>query len=348
MNAPTALIIDDSRLTRTIIKNALAAAGYDVAGEAVNGQEGIAMTARIKPDVITVDLTMPEKGGMESLEEIRTAHPAAKVIVVTALGSQKLLQEDALKAGATAMIAKPFNPLDLARLADKLLGRRGAPSDPLGVVLPAAGPLPAGTDGLLSPEQIGDLMELGNIGAGNAASRLSDLIGQRCLISPPQVVYGTTEIILQAFPDKDYFMAALAVRLLGDVPAVMSVALKRDHAPAVLKYMTRGALGPGDMSEAARFALRQAGEFLTRAFSQAVHQFLTDQGRQSPPEIAVAGEPGDLASLLASSKGAGPLLVIHCGFSDASRNFEGKLAYILSNAAQKAVLSRLNQLLVLH
>ena len=169
MAAPRVLIVDDSRLTRTIIKDALASAGYDVIGEAVNGHQGIDMAGKLKPDLVTVDFTMPEKGGLESLEEIQAAHPGVKVIAVTALGSQKLLQEDAKKAGAAAMIGKPFNPFDLVRVADGLLGRKGSVSEPQGFSLPAGAAVPHSSKDGLTADQIADLMEVGNIGAGNAA-----------------------------------------------------------------------------------------------------------------------------------------------------------------------------------
>ncbi len=347
MTAPTVLIVDDSRLTRTIIKSALGAAGYVIVGEAVNGREGIEMTAKWKPDLVTVDFTMPEKGGLESLEEILAAYPAAKIIVVTALGSQKLLQEDAKKAGALAMIAKPFNPFDLVRIADRLLGRKSSVSEPRGFVLPASESPPKTIETSLTPDQINDLMEVGNIGAGHAASRLSDLIGRRCLISPPQVSFLDPEAILRTFNDDSCFMASLGVKILGEIPAVMVVILRRDQASAVLRFMTRSSKEDSDkkLSSSALFALKRIGEFLTTAFSQAVNQFLMDRIGEAIPEISTADSLENLETFLKEGKGTDPYLLIHCGFSDAGRTFEGKLAYVLPPASQKTVMERLRALI---
>lgn len=343
--APRVLVVDDSRLTRTLIKSALSSAGYEVAGEAVNGQEGIERTGKLKPDLVTVDITMPEKGGLESLEEIQAAHPAVKVILITALGSQKLLQEDAKKVGAV-MISKPFNPYDLVRLADRLLGRRSAPmTEPHGLALGADGPLPGTVSGKLTPDQIADLMEVGNIGAGNAASQLSGLVGRRCLISPPQVAFLQGEDIMRTFGPDDYFLASLGLKIMGDIPAVMLVALERARAAEIVKRVVGNGLGAdGGLSSTALGALKRAGEFMTRAFSEAVNQFLLTRSRDTLPELTVTDSPRDMEKLFAS-KSKDPLLLIHCGFSDDEGSFEGKLAYVLAPDAQKTVMKRLKTLL---
>jgi two-component system chemotaxis response regulator CheY len=343
------LIVDDSRLTRTIIRNILEPAGYRIVGEAVNGREGVEMTAALHPDLITVDLTMPEKGGLESMDELRQAHPAAKIIVVTALGSQTLLRQDLMRAGVVAVLAKPFNPFDLVRTANLLLGRPNSPQEPPVLHLPAVSlPWTATADGKLTALQINDLMELGNIGAGNAASRLSDMIGERCLISPPKVAFLNPEGVLDTFAAADSFMASLGVKVLGDIPAVMVVVLGRDQAPNLLRLMTRKSdpEKKGDaLSSAARFALRQVGEFLTRAFSQAVQQFLSDRLSEAIPEISIDDSAQSLETTLRDGSGKDPYLLIHCGFSDMAHTFEGKLAYLLSPSSQKKVLARLGELL---
>lgn len=320
-------------------------AGYNVVGEAVNGHEGIDMAGKLKPDLVTVDFTMPEKGGLESLEEIQAAHPGAKVIAVTALGSQKLLQEDAKKAGAAAMIGKPFNPFELVRVADGLLGRQGKVSEPKGLTLPAGQAMPRGTSDGLTGDQIADLMEVGNIGAGNAASRLSDLIQRRCFISPPQVLFLKPGDVLKSFGTDDYFLVPLGIQIMGDIPAVMVMLLRREHLPGIIATMAGGRGKPGDVSAAARFALKQAGEFMTRAFSQAVNQFLLAHVQDSVPNVTISETTQDLPALLKDSPADEPYLLIHCGFSDDQKTFEGTLAYLLSSSSQQTVLKRLKSLL---
>lgn len=114
------LIVDDSRLTRAIIKNALTAAGFEIVGEAENGRQAVDMFFQTKPDLVTMDLIMPDVDGMQATKEILAKDAQAKVLVVTSLG-QNLLQEDAIKAGAKGMIAKPFQPPELVKAVQTAL-----------------------------------------------------------------------------------------------------------------------------------------------------------------------------------------------------------------------------------
>jgi two-component system chemotaxis response regulator CheY len=116
------LIVDDSRLTRAIIKNTLTGAGFDVVGEAENGRDAIAKFGELKPDVVTMDLIMPDVDGMQATKEILSRDPKARVLVVTSLG-QKLLEEDAMKTGAKGMIAKPFQPQELVKAVNDVLAQ---------------------------------------------------------------------------------------------------------------------------------------------------------------------------------------------------------------------------------
>jgi two-component system, chemotaxis family, chemotaxis protein CheY len=114
------LIVDDSRLTRAIIKNALTAAGFEVVGEAENGRDAITKFGQLKPDMVTMDLIMPDVDGMQATKEILSKDPKARILVVTSLG-QKLLEEDAMKTGAKGMIAKPFQPQELVKAVNDVL-----------------------------------------------------------------------------------------------------------------------------------------------------------------------------------------------------------------------------------
>ena len=101
------LIVDDSRTSRRILKDILERAGYEVAGEAINGKEGVDMYARLLPDIVTMDITMPQVDGIESLKLIRKFNPNAKVIMITAAGQKEKMME-AVKFGAIEFITKPF------------------------------------------------------------------------------------------------------------------------------------------------------------------------------------------------------------------------------------------------
>lgn len=83
------LIVDDSRTSRRFLKDILERAGYNVVGEAINGQEGFDQYVKLEPDIVTMDITMPQVDGIESLKLIRKFNPNAKVIMITAAGQKE-------------------------------------------------------------------------------------------------------------------------------------------------------------------------------------------------------------------------------------------------------------------
>ncbi len=101
------LIVDDSRTSRRFLTDILERGGYNVVGEAVNGQEGYNQYVKLKPDIVTMDITMPQMDGIESLKLIKKTDPDAKVIMITAAGQKEKMME-ALKIGAVEFISKPF------------------------------------------------------------------------------------------------------------------------------------------------------------------------------------------------------------------------------------------------
>lgn len=103
------LIVDDSRTSRKILRGILEELGYEVIGEATNGEEGVKMYEELKPDLVTLDITMPIMDGIDALKHIMAKDSSAKVVMVTAAG-QKGNVVDALKLGAFDFISKPFEP----------------------------------------------------------------------------------------------------------------------------------------------------------------------------------------------------------------------------------------------
>jgi two-component system chemotaxis response regulator CheY len=101
------LIVDDSRTSRRVLRDILERAGYEIAGEAVNGKEAIEMYERLHPDIVTMDITMPEMDGIEALKLIKKDHPEAKVMMITAAGQKEKMME-AVKIGACEFVAKPL------------------------------------------------------------------------------------------------------------------------------------------------------------------------------------------------------------------------------------------------
>lgn len=115
------LVVDDSRTSRKILKGILETAGYEVVGEATNGLEGYESYVELKPDLVTMDITMPVLDGIEALKKIKGEYPDAKVVMVTAAG-QKTKMVEAVQNGADEFVPKPFDAESLQKTLNKLLG----------------------------------------------------------------------------------------------------------------------------------------------------------------------------------------------------------------------------------
>ena len=103
------LVVDDAAFMRKMVSDALTKGGHEVVGEAGNGTEAIARFQELKPEVMTLDITMPEKDGLSALKEIIELDPSAKVIMCSALGQESKVLE-AVKSGAKDFVVKPFQP----------------------------------------------------------------------------------------------------------------------------------------------------------------------------------------------------------------------------------------------
>lgn len=114
------LIVDDAKFMRTLVRDALVPQGHEIAGEAENGLEAVELYKKLKPDLVTMDITMREKDGIEAAEEILISDPSARIIMVTALGQENLLTR-AIKIGVKDFVVKPFPPERLQRAAEKAL-----------------------------------------------------------------------------------------------------------------------------------------------------------------------------------------------------------------------------------
>ena len=114
------LIVDDALFMRNMLRNIFSESGFDIVGEAQNGNEAIEMYQRLRPDLVTMDIVMPEKNGIEALKEIMAADGGARVVICSALGQESLIME-ALEAGARDFIVKPFKPPKVIEVAQKVL-----------------------------------------------------------------------------------------------------------------------------------------------------------------------------------------------------------------------------------
>lgn len=112
------LIVDDSRTSRKILRNILEGAGYEIIGEAVDGQDGVVKFKELKPDITTLDITMPVMDGLEALKAIKKESKKANIVMVTAAGQQNKMV-DAIKYGASEFVTKPLEAEEILNVLDK-------------------------------------------------------------------------------------------------------------------------------------------------------------------------------------------------------------------------------------
>lgn len=113
------LVVDDALFMRVTIGNMLKELQFEVVGEAENGKIAVEKYRELQPDVVTMDITMPVMSGIEAVKSITTEYPEAKIVMISALGQQRLLKE-ALESGAKDFITKPFHPVQLEQVMNNV------------------------------------------------------------------------------------------------------------------------------------------------------------------------------------------------------------------------------------
>ena len=119
--AKNILICDDAAFMRMMIKDILTKNGYNVAGEAENGAKAVEKYNELKPDLVLMDITMPEMDGIQALKKIKEADPGAMIIMCSAMGQETMVM-DSIKSGAKDFIVKPFKPERVLSTVKKILG----------------------------------------------------------------------------------------------------------------------------------------------------------------------------------------------------------------------------------
>jgi two-component system chemotaxis response regulator CheY len=115
------LVVDDAAFMRKMVTDALTGGGHEIIGEAANGVEAVQRFQELRPDVMTLDITMPEKDGLAALKEIIAVDPGAKVIMCSALGQESKVLES-IKLGAKDFVVKPFQADRVLSAIAKALG----------------------------------------------------------------------------------------------------------------------------------------------------------------------------------------------------------------------------------
>jgi two-component system chemotaxis response regulator CheY len=114
------LVVDDAAFMRKLLSDALASGGHEVVGEAGNGEEAIDRFRELKPELTTLDITMPQKDGLAALAEIMAMDPTAKVVMCSAVGQEGKVLE-AVKLGARDFVVKPFQAARVLEAVGKAL-----------------------------------------------------------------------------------------------------------------------------------------------------------------------------------------------------------------------------------
>jgi two-component system chemotaxis response regulator CheY len=115
------LVVDDAAFMRKMLSDTLASGGHEVVGEASNGNEAVQRFQELRPELTTLDITMPEKDGLQALREILSYDPTARVVMCSALGQEAKVLES-IKAGAKDFVVKPFAPERVLEAVGKALG----------------------------------------------------------------------------------------------------------------------------------------------------------------------------------------------------------------------------------
>ncbi|KAB2335540.1 response regulator [Bacillus mesophilum] len=114
------LIVDDAKFMRLTLSNILKKAQHEIVGEAETGIEAINLYRTLQPDLVTLDITMPEMSGLEAMREIKKEFPSAKIIMCSAMGQQKMIVE-AIESGAKDFIVKPFDESRVLDAVERVL-----------------------------------------------------------------------------------------------------------------------------------------------------------------------------------------------------------------------------------
>ena len=120
--AITVLVVDDSKTSRKMLTDVLTRMGLEVIGEAVNGEEGFLKYKELRPDIVTMDITMPVMNGLESLLLIKHEDENAKVVMITAAGQKNNLMQ-AVKAGAEEFLTKPLEESEIRRVIGEITAK---------------------------------------------------------------------------------------------------------------------------------------------------------------------------------------------------------------------------------
>ncbi len=122
---PRILVCDDSAFMRMMLKKLLTDIGHEIVAEAGDGKQAVQLYRQFKPDLVTMDITMPVMDGIQAVKHIHEEDPLARIIMVTAIGQRSIIA-DAIKAGASSFVVKPFDPAQVEETVNKVLANNSS------------------------------------------------------------------------------------------------------------------------------------------------------------------------------------------------------------------------------
>jgi two-component system chemotaxis response regulator CheY len=251
----TVLLADDNTYMRNLLKRIIIESGYDVVGEASNGDEAIDQYLRLQPEILLLDIVMNEgkiaKTGLDALRTIMEKDPQAKVIICSALDENNLINE-AMKAGAKAFVIKPFEP-------EKLL------------------------EALAMCTDLRVLTELGNIGAGHAATVLSKLTRQPIQISVPKLETGPPHLIARLVGAPETQVTAVHMAVATEPSCDTLIVFDAEDVKKIASIMTSDSTPVSQ--DIAVSAVQEMGSIMLCAFYSSIANFVEMTIVPSKPNV---------------------------------------------------------------
>lgn len=240
------LVVDDSTFTRQIVKNALNGRGFREVIEAENGEEGLRKYETEKPDVVLLDVIMPDLSGTEVLKKMTIINENARVIMLSAVGQEKTI-EVCSKLGSSGYIVKPFDEKKLVDTVEKTL-RMKRKKEPLA---------------RLTKFEEDALREVGHVGAQHAATALSKMIGQTAKAKLLAARMTSLADLPELIGDRETIVSGIYLPLTGDLSGSLLMVFPQKSAFTLVDLMFKRKVGTTkELDKMDKSALSEAGNIL--------------------------------------------------------------------------------------
>ena len=307
----TILIADDSLFMRTLERQTLMQSGYEVIGEATNGDEAVALYRKFKPDLMLLDIVMPgsEKAntGIDALKQIVTEYPLAKVVICSSLDQQAIIAS-ALKLGARGFVAKPFEPKELSEVMSACM-------------------------------DLDVFSEIGSIGVGHAATALSDIVKEHVTIEIPRLRTGPPHLVPRVYGRHDKPTTAIHTHLTGNTDCDIILAFDADEAKKMATMIaTTSSIETNPEME--KSTIEEIGSIMTCSFFSAMADFIGFQLMPAPPQTVTDSFDTIIDNFLANQAlTSNSALIFDTHFKRRSSSADGILLLFPSLEFQKLLIN---------